>query len=78
MFLYDGGGALMTKKDQKDSVDNHDASMHWYIIQIATGYEKKVIRALKDRIAIKGMEAMFGEVLVPSEEVVEMKGGQNI
>jgi len=48
----------------------------WYVIHAFSGFEKQVQRSLKERIARAGMEEMFGEVLVPTEEVVEMKGGQ--
>lgn len=49
--------------------------MQWYVVHAYSGFEKSVQRALKERIARAGMEAKFGEILVPVEEVVEMKGG---
>ncbi|WP_033415662.1 transcription termination/antitermination protein NusG [Hahella ganghwensis] len=51
-------------------------SKKWYVVQAYSGYEKHVMRSLKERIALKGMESQFGEVLVPTEEVVEMKEGK--
>jgi len=51
-------------------------SKRWYVIHAFSGFEKQVQRSLKERIVRAGMEDMFGEVLVPTEEVVEMKGGQ--
>ncbi len=51
-------------------------SRRWYVIHAYSGYEKQVKRSLEDRIQRAGMEDLFGEVLVPTEEVVEMKGGQ--
>ena len=48
----------------------------WYVVHAYSGYEKQVKRSLEDRVARAGMEEQFGEVLVPTEEVVEMKGGQ--
>ncbi len=39
-------------------------------------YEKKVAAALKERIELHKMQDRFGEILVPTEEVVEMRGGQ--
>ena len=50
--------------------------MQWYVVHAYSGFEKQVKRSLEDRIQRAGMEDMFGEVLVPTEEVVEMKGGQ--
>jgi len=48
----------------------------WYVVHAYSGFEKQVKRSLEERIARAGMEEHFGEVLVPTEEVVEMKGGQ--
>jgi transcriptional antiterminator NusG len=50
--------------------------MRWYVIHAYSGYEKKVAAALKERIELHNMQDRFGEVLVPTEEVVEMRGGQ--
>ena len=51
-------------------------AMRWYVIHAYSGYEKKVAAALKERIELHRMQDRFGEVLVPTEEVVEMRGGQ--
>ncbi len=51
-------------------------SKRWYVVHAYSGYEKKVATALKERIELHKMEDKFGEVLVPTEEVVEMRGGQ--
>lgn len=48
----------------------------WYVVHAYSGYEKKVAAALKERIELNGMQDHFGDVLVPTEEVVEMRGGQ--
>jgi transcriptional antiterminator NusG len=48
----------------------------WYVVHAYSGYEKQVKRSLEDRIQRAAMEEKFGDVLVPTEEVVEMKGGQ--
>jgi len=50
--------------------------MRWYVIHAFSGYEKKVVGALRERIELSGLQDKFGEILVPTEEVVEMKGGQ--
>jgi len=50
--------------------------MRWYVIHAYSGYENYVVKALNERIERKGIEYKFGEILVPTEEVVEMKGGQ--
>ena len=49
---------------------------NWYIIHAYSNYEKRVVASLKDRIEINGMEDLFGDILVPSEEVVEIRDGK--
>ncbi len=51
-------------------------TMRWYVVHAYSGFEKSVQRALLERIARSGMQEQFGNILVPVEEVVEMKGGQ--
>lgn len=48
---------------------------NWYILQVHSGFEDKVKATLEDRIAKKGQQEMFGEILVPTEQVVEMVKG---
>ncbi|AGA91576.1 transcription termination/antitermination factor NusG [Thioflavicoccus mobilis 8321] len=51
-------------------------SKRWYVIHAYSGFESQVKRSLEERIRRAGMEEMFGSILVPTEEVVEMRGGQ--
>jgi len=51
-------------------------SKKWYVVHAYSGFEKTVMRTLLDRIKRAGMQDSFGQILVPVEEVVEMKGGQ--
>ena len=51
-------------------------SKRWYVVHAYSGFEKSVQRALTERIQRNGMEDLFGRVLVPVEEVVELKSGQ--
>ena len=51
-------------------------SMRWYVVHAYSGYEKMVAIAIQDRIAMNDLQSKFGEILVPTEEVVEMKSGQ--
>ena len=48
----------------------------WYVVHAYSGFENQVSRALRERIARASMEDRFGEILVPTEEVIEMRGGQ--
>jgi transcriptional antiterminator NusG len=49
---------------------------HWYVVHAYSGFEQQVKRSLEERILRKGLEEHFGEILVPTEEVVEMREGQ--
>ncbi|MHB1586719.1 MAG: transcription termination/antitermination protein NusG [Acidiferrobacteraceae bacterium] len=51
-------------------------AMRWYVVQAFSGFEKQVQRSLKEHIARSALQERFGDILVPTEEVVEMKGGQ--
>ena len=48
----------------------------WYVVQAFSGFETSVKRALTEHVARKGLDDHFGEILVPTEEVVEIRGGQ--
>jgi transcription termination/antitermination protein NusG len=50
----------------------------WYIIHAYSGFEKKVAESIKDQAERKGLSALFEEVLVPTQEVVEVKRGKKI
>ncbi|MFU8832911.1 MAG: transcription termination/antitermination protein NusG [Wenzhouxiangella sp.] len=51
-------------------------SKKWYVVHAYSGFEKNVARALRERVQLSQLEDYFGEILVPTEEVVEMRGGQ--
>lgn len=51
-------------------------SKRWYVVHVYSGMEKSVLKAMLERIERAGLQNYFGQVLVPSEEVVESKGGQ--
>ena len=50
-------------------------ALQWYVVHAYSGFENQVKRALEDRVARAGMDDLFGEILVPTEEVVEMREG---
>lgn len=52
------------------------SAMRWYIVHAYSGMEKAVERNITERIVRSGMQDKFGRILVPTEEVVEMKNGQ--
>ena len=51
-------------------------ALRWYVVQAFSGFESQVKRSLEERVKRFGMQDHFGQILVPTEEVVEMKDGQ--
>ncbi|MGB0468635.1 MAG: transcription termination/antitermination protein NusG [Pontibacterium sp.] len=51
-------------------------SKRWYVVHAYSGYEKRVMNTLKERVELHEMQDFFGEVLVPTEEVVEIRDGK--
>ncbi len=52
--------------------------MDWYVVQAYSSFEDKVIERLTERIERSGLNEQFGEIIVPREEVVELKNGQKV
>jgi len=48
----------------------------WFVVHAYSGYEQQVKRSLEERVKRKGLQDLFGDILVPTEEVVEMREGQ--
>jgi transcription termination/antitermination protein NusG len=63
---------VINKKNKKE--DN--AAFRWYVVHAYSGFENYVMRALDERIKLMGLQDKFTEIIVPTEEVVEMRGGQ--
>ena len=55
---------------------SNNPDLKWYVVHAYSGMEKAVERNIIERIARSGMETKFGRILVPTEEVVEVKNGQ--
>jgi transcriptional antiterminator NusG len=51
-------------------------ALRWYVVHAYSNFENKVKQALEDRIKREGLEQYFGKILVPTEEIVEMRMGQ--
>jgi transcriptional antiterminator NusG len=51
-------------------------AMRWYVVHAYSGFENRVKQSLIERVARSGLQDKFGEILVPTEEVVEMREGQ--
>jgi transcriptional antiterminator NusG len=52
--------------------------MNWYIIHTYSGFEKKVAETLKSRIEAAGLQGQFGEVMIPTEDVIELRAGKRV
>jgi len=54
------------------------ATKQWYIVHTYSGFEKKVAESLKQRVQAYGVQDAVGDVLIPTEDVVEMRGGRKV
>ncbi len=57
-------------------MSNEEEKKSWYVIHAYSGYENYVVKALNERIKLEQVGDFFGEIIVPTEEVIEMRGGQ--
>ncbi len=51
-------------------------ALRWYVVHAYSGFENQVKRSLQERVRRSGLQDKFGEILVPTEEVMEMRGDQ--
>lgn len=68
--------ALVTTAAEATTAAATHPDLRWYVVHAYSGMEKAVERNIIERIARSGMENKFGRILVPMEEVVEVKNGQ--
>jgi transcriptional antiterminator NusG len=60
----------------EENTSENKPKLRWYVVQAFSGYEARVQKTLLEHIQVHGLEDKFGQVLVPTEEVVEMRAGQ--
>lgn len=70
--MTEEGGAVVASQ----SGLNADSAKRWYVVHAYSGMEKTVERNIRERIDRAGMQSKFGRILVPMEEVVELKKGK--
>lgn len=66
----------MNEQELNDQSAGPKDAMRWFVVQAFSNYEKRVKLSLEERIQRNGMQEFFGDILVPTEDVVEMKAGQ--
>ena len=54
------------------------STKNWYIVHTYSGFEKKVAESLQQRVAAYGLQSEIGEILIPTEDVVEMRAGKKV
>lgn len=54
------------------------ATRNWYIVHTYSGFEKKVAETLRSRVEAAGLQDQFGEIMIPTEDVIEMRGGKKV
>lgn len=62
--------------DSITETENNNPKLRWYVVQAFSGYEARVQKTLVEHIEINNLQDKFGQILVPTEEVVEMRAGQ--
>ena len=55
-----------------------EEKMQWFVVNVHTGCEDKVARGLREQIDKRRLNALFGEIMVPTHEVMETKGGKRV
>lgn len=63
-------------KETEDKNALNAGGKRWYVVHAYSGYENYVAQALQERIRLENVEDKFAEIIVPTEEVVEMRAGQ--
>ncbi len=65
----------MAESEEKKQ-EKEDPKKRWYIVHVYSGQEVKVMNKIREHAQVHDMEDKFGEIVVPTEEVVEMRSGQ--
>src|SRR5579859_8035084 len=74
----DSADVATATADAAPAVPVADETKHWYIIHTYSGFEQKVADSLKGRAQAFGFADQIGQILIPTEEVVELRGGKKV
>lgn len=69
-------GGLANKINRVVVMADDEIKLNWYAVQVATSFENKMIQEIVAKVATEGLNDSFGEMVVPTEEIVEMKDGK--
>jgi transcriptional antiterminator NusG len=61
---------------QQEPLTAVDGDKRWFVVHAYSGYEARVKKSLEERIRVEGVQRKFGAIIIPTEEVVEMRAGQ--
>ena len=82
VYLWGAGPALRAQRPESVSVFRCPMTdvktKQWYIVHTYSGFERKVAESLRQRVQAYGLQDDIGEVLIPTEDVVEMRGGRKV
>jgi len=66
----------MSDAPTPDTSDGHGKELQWFVLKVQSNRERTIRDSLLKRIRIEGLEDDFGEIIIPTEKVVETKGGK--
>ena len=69
------GFPMADEKARSDAVRDATAGMQWFVLKVQSNRERSIRESILRRIKMEGMEEYFGEIFIPTEKVVETKGG---
>lgn len=69
---------MIVLTEQDISTGKTSRIKNWYILHTYSGFERKVAETLKSRIDAEGLSDQFGEIMVPTEDVIEMRQGKKV
>jgi transcriptional antiterminator NusG len=67
---------VMVTEAAKPEAAETGSTKRWYVVHAYSGMEKSVAKTLQERVDRAGLQSQFGKIMVPTEEVVEVKGGK--
>jgi transcriptional antiterminator NusG len=58
--------------------ENKDNKKHWYVVKVQSGREDSIKEAIERKVKIEGLEEYYGQIVIPTEQVVEMRRGKRV